>query len=71
MDQHGGCDGYQRRRPVVEPQLLVLVENTGGTSTTYTDRAVEAGVRYVYRVKAINNTISGPNSNPAQVRMPR
>ena len=31
----------------------------------------EAGVRYIYRVKAINNTISGPNSNRAEVRIPR
>ena len=60
-----------RRRPTTEQELLVLVENTGNTSTTYTDSAVEAGVHYIYRVKAINNTVSGPNSNNAQVRIPR
>ena len=60
-----------RRRPGVESQLIVLVENTGGTGTTYTDSSVEAGVRYIYRVKAINNTVSGPNSNRAEVRLPR
>ena len=60
-----------RRRPTAEQQLLVLVENTGSTSTTYTDSTVEAGVHYIYRVKAINNTAIGPISNRAQVRIPR
>ena len=49
--------GYQilRRRPTEgEDTLLVYVENTGDTTTTYTDTNVTAGVRYVYRVKAIN-----------------
>ena len=60
-----------RRTPVIERQFLVLVENTGGRDTTYTDSTVEAGVRYIYRVKAINNTATGPNSNRAEVRIPR
>ena len=60
-----------RRRAGIELQLLVLVENTGGTGTTYTDSTVEAGVHYIYRVKAINNTISGPNSKRVEVRIPR
>ena len=49
--------GYQilRRRPHEgEETLLVHVENTGSTATTYTDTNVTSGVRYVYRVKAIN-----------------
>ena len=49
--------GYQvlRRRPTEgEDTLLVYVENTGDTTTTYTDTNVTAGVRHVYRVKAIN-----------------
>ena len=60
-----------RRRPTAEQELLVLVENTGSTNTTYTDSTVEAGVHYIYRVKAINNTISGPISNRAEVRIRR
>jgi titin len=44
-----------RRRPHEgEETLLVHVENTGSTATTYTDTNVTSGVRYVYRVKAIN-----------------
>ncbi len=49
--------GYQilRRRPTEgEDTLLVYVEDTGDTTTTYTDTNVTAGVRHVYRVKAIN-----------------
>ena len=49
--------GYQilRRRPSEgETSLLVYVENTGSSSTTYTDTSVTDGVRHVYRIKAIN-----------------
>ena len=49
--------GYQvlRRRPTLgENKLLVYVEHTGNTNTTYTDPNITAGVRHVYRVKAIN-----------------
>ena len=53
----GAAAGYQilRRRPYEgEKTLQVYVENTGSTATTFTDTNVTAGVRYVYRVKAIN-----------------
>ena len=49
--------GYQilRRRPYEgEDTLMMYVEDTRSTETTYTDRDVTAGVRHVYRVKAIN-----------------
>ena len=49
--------GYQilRRRPSLEETtLLVYVNDTGSTSTSYTDTNVTAGIRHVYRVKAIN-----------------
>ena len=49
--------GYQilRRRPTEdELELLVYVDDTQSTATTYTDTNVTAGVRHVYRVKAIN-----------------
>ncbi len=48
--------GYQilRRRPGQgEDTLLIWVEDTGSTATSYTDAAVTEGVRHVYRVKAI------------------
>ena len=62
--------GYQilRRRPTLgEQTLLVYVENTGTTATTFTDTAVTAGVRHTYRVKAINEAGPGPRSRFARV----
>ena len=49
--------GYQilRRRPTEdEATLLVYVADTRSTATTFADTGVTAGVRHVYRVKAIN-----------------
>ena len=49
--------GYQilRRRPSEgEGALLVYVADTQDTATTFTDTGVAAGVKHVYRVKAIN-----------------
>ena len=49
--------GYEilRRRPMEgESALVTLVSDTESTATTYTDASAnEAGVRYVYRVKAL------------------
>ena len=68
----GDVTGYRvlRRRPDQESRLQVHVPNTGGTATTYTDTSVEDGVRYVYRVKALNDAEVGPQSNYVNVRMP-
>ena len=58
--------GYQilRRRPTQgEKTLLVYVADTSSTATTYTDTNVTAGVRHVYRVKAINSAGVGAQSN--------
>ena len=48
--------GYRvlRRRPEEgEPVLRVVVADTGGTATAWTDTGVEEGVRYTYRVMAV------------------
>ena len=61
--------GYQilRRRPQMgEDTLLMLVDNTGNTGTSYTDTETTAGTRHVYRVKAINNTGAGSQSDFAR-----
>ena len=59
--------GYQilRRRPLMEgDKLSVYVANTATTDTTYTDRNVESGTIYVYRVKARNAAgLLSPQSN--------
>ena len=58
--------GYQvlRRRPTQdEDTLKVYVEDTGSTSTTYTDSNTPGGDTYVYRVKALNSVGAGDWSN--------
>ena len=65
--------GYQilRRRPDHgEMKLLVYIEDTGNTDTSYTDMAVQPGTKYVYRVNAVNGTANGPQSNGAQITPP-
>ena len=62
--------GYQilRRRPNEgEKTLLVYVEDTGSTATTWTDTNVTAGTQHVYRVKAINAAGVGRQSNYVNV----
>ena len=62
--------GYRilRRRPLEgEPHLLVYVNDTGSTVTTYTDAGGVAGTRYAYRVKAINDDGVGARSNYLRV----
>ena len=62
--------GYQilRRRPSKgENALSILVSDTGSTATTYTDTDVTSGVRYVYRVKAINSAGVGQRSRNVRV----
>ena len=62
--------GYQilRRRPTLdESTLLSYVDDTNGTATIFTDTSVTAGIRHVYRVKAINGAGLGPQSNYVRV----
>ena len=62
--------GYQvlRRRPSEgENDLLVHVEDTGSTATTHTGTGVTAGIRHVYRVKAINEAGLSQRSNYVRV----
>ena len=62
-----------RHRPEQgEAEPLVYVDQTPNDDTAYTDTDVEAGVLYVYRVKAIVNWMGdlGDASDPAQIRAP-
>ena len=63
--------GYEilRRRPIKgERKLMTYINNTGTTDTNYVDlNATEAGVRYVYRVKAIRNDTKSKRSNYARI----
>ena len=66
--------GYEilRRRPNQgESTLTALVANTESTATTYTDAsAKEAGVVYVYRVKALRGSEVSLWSNFARIELP-
>ena len=66
--------GYHilRRRPREgEGTMLVLVADTGSSATTYVDAtADEAGVRYVYRVKALRGGVKSSRSNVARIDLP-
>ena len=67
-------DGYEilRRRPMEgESALATLVADTESTATTYTDDdANEAGVRYVYRVKALRGDDVSLWSNFDRIDLP-
>ena len=73
-EQADAVTGYQvlRRRPAQgENSLLTLVDDTGSTATSYTDgTAAEAGVRYVYRVKARRGSELSARSNYVNVQRP-
>ena len=66
--------GYEilRRRPTEgETTLTTLVADTESTATTYTDAtANEAGVRYVYRVKALRGSEASLWSNFDRIELP-
>ena len=70
----GSVDGYEilRRRPMEgESALATLVADTESTATTYTDAtANEAGVRYVYRVKALRGDDVSLWSNFDKIDLP-
>ena len=62
--------GYQilRRRPREgENTLLVYVDDTGSAAATFTDTDTPAGIRYAYRVKAINGAGLSGRSNYVNV----
>ncbi len=61
--------GYQILRKLFgsNAELQVHVADTGSAAATFTDSDVEAGTRYVYRVKAINAAGVGDQSNYVRV----
>ena len=73
-DEADSVTGYEilRRRPMAgESTLATLVADTGSTATTYTDAtANEAGVRYVYRVKARRGDDVSLRSNYVGIELP-
>ena len=62
-DSVTGCQILRRRPQEGEGALLVYVENTGSTDTSYTDTGTSLDTQYVYRVKARSSAGVGPQSN--------
>ena len=64
-----GYEILRRQRPKEgEIVRLILVADTGSTTTTYTDAtANEPGTRYTYRVKALRGSAKSARSNAARV----
>ena len=66
--------GYRilRRDTVNQPPgtFHTVEADTGTSSTSYTDNSVSAGVRYAYRVKAINTAGTSQRSNYVNVTTP-
>ena len=62
---HGGLTGYRIRRGA--GALTVLVEDTGDTSTKYTDGTAEADTSYTYAVTALSPDGDSPRSETASL----
>ena len=70
--EHGPVTGYQvlRRRPDLgEGEYQALVVDTRSTETTYTDGNVENGVKYLYKVAAVNSRGAGNRSKRIRITM--
>ncbi len=67
--------GYQilRRNPAEHAvgDFNIHVEDTGSPASTYTDTDVEAGARYVYRIKARNSAGLSPQSGYFNADVPQ
>ena len=62
-----GITGYQVLRGEDADNLAVLTDDTGSTSTSYTDDTVEAVTTYVYAVRGRNARGLGPQSDTVTV----
>ena len=62
---------YQVLRRILDEQNRVRpLAYTGGTAATYVDGTVEAGKRYIYRVKALRGEARSRWSNQARIDVP-
>ena len=72
--QDGTITGYRilRREPAADDpgQFVVLIEDTGSVTTTYTDADVAPSTSYTYRVQAINPHGAGEPSHDVPVETP-
>ena len=70
-EEADGITGYEILRAVGEGEMATLVDDTGSTSTSYTDAtATQKGETYAYQVKAIRSDDRSQASGQAQVQIP-
>ena len=68
--QNDSITGYQVLRGPDADSLAVIEDDTGSTSTSYTDTAPPAGQTHTYGVKARNASGLGPQSDTATATVP-
>ena len=70
--EYGIVSGYKVVRRVPKGEFVTVVADTGTTATTYTDTSapMTAGVKYIYRVIALNQYGESLASNRATVELP-
>ena len=70
--QDDSITGYriERRDLDQDGEFTTLVSDTGSADTGYTDRTVEPGGRYAYRVTAMNDYGESEPSGPVEVDIP-
>ena len=64
---HNGLTGYRIWRGAEAGSLAVLVDDTGDTSTAYTDATAEADTSYAYAVAALSIDGDSPRSETANI----
>jgi len=70
-EESGTVTGYRVLRAAGDGELTTLRDDTGNTTTTYTDAtATEAGETYAYVVKALRGQDESQASNEAEVQIP-
>ena len=70
-EEADGITGYEILRAVGEGEMATLVDDTGSTSTSYTDAtATQKGETYAYQVKAIRSDDRSQASGQAEVQVP-
>ena len=70
FEENDSITGYQILRGPKADSLVVIEDNTGSSSTSYTDTAPPAGQTHTYAVKARNASGLSPQSDTATATVP-
>ena len=70
LDEDDSITGYQILRGPKADSLVIIEEDTGSSSTSYTDETPPAGQTHTYAVKARNASGLSPLSNTLTATVP-